>query len=236
MNFALRQSTDTLKVNIFLADANGQGVPLLVAADVTIKIARFASATFANMTVDKRGFVEVGYGWYTITPDATDTATNGMWRLHVEPVVAGTFLPFDAEGFVYPAKTYNALFVDGTENDTAAVIATAVWANTTGVIVSDSLPGVAPGGAGGLPTVADVAAAMETVLSTTQRSELSAVPALGSATGTILTMLTALFEAVHYKRTETAGTQTLYKSNSTTPLGTKAITDDGTTTTVAKLS
>ena len=107
MNFALRQSTATVKVSIFMVDANGVGVTGIAAPD-TLEIS-INNGAFAAMTADTGdGFwAEVGHGFYTVTPDATDTATVGPWKIHVAE--AGC-LPFDAEGFVYSVTSYDALF------------------------------------------------------------------------------------------------------------------------------
>ncbi len=62
-------------------------------------------------------------------------------------------------------------------------------------------------------------------------SELSATPSVVSS---IRTKLNFLFQMFFLKRTLTSSTETMYKNDSTTALSTAALTDDGTTVTIAK--
>lgn len=64
-------------------------------------------------------------------------------------------------------------------------------------------------------------------------TELTAIP--GTA-ATVRQALRYLFEYFNFKRTVTATAQTLYKADSSTVLGTSAISDDGTTATFGKVS
>jgi hypothetical protein len=63
--------------------------------------------------------------------------------------------------------------------------------------------------------------------------ELSAIP---TATSSFGLLVNALFQRFFYKRTQTATTQTLYKADSSTSLGTASVSDDGTTQTSGKIS
>lgn len=63
--------------------------------------------------------------------------------------------------------------------------------------------------------------------------ELSAIP---SATSTFAGMLQATFQRFFYKRTQTSTTQTLFKADSSTTLGSATVSDDGTTQSSGKIS
>jgi hypothetical protein len=64
-------------------------------------------------------------------------------------------------------------------------------------------------------------------------SELAAIP---TTTGGLRSMVQFLFEYFRNKRTATADTETLYKEDASTPLGTSTLSDDGTTFTKGELS
>jgi hypothetical protein len=64
-------------------------------------------------------------------------------------------------------------------------------------------------------------------------SELSAVP---GASGTLRQKITMVFQYLIFKRTTTASTETAYKADSSTSLGTSTVSDDGTTATHGKVS
>ena len=64
-------------------------------------------------------------------------------------------------------------------------------------------------------------------------SDLSTVPA---ATAPVLDAINLLFEVYRNKRTQTAATETLFRDDGSTPLGTKSKTDDGTTFTINEIS
>ena len=63
--------------------------------------------------------------------------------------------------------------------------------------------------------------------------ELAAIP---TTTSDLREMLQFLFEYFRNKRTATADTETLYKEDASTPLGTSTLSDDGTTFTKGELS
>lgn len=60
----------------------------------------------------------------------------------------------------------------------------------------------------------------------TTPAELSAVPNLNSS---LADKITAIFQYLFFKKTVTATTETLFKSDGTTSLGTATLSDDGTT-------
>lgn len=64
-------------------------------------------------------------------------------------------------------------------------------------------------------------------------AELSSVP---GATGTLRQKINAIFQYLIFKRTTTSATETLYKADSATSLGTSTVSDDGTTATHGKVS
>jgi hypothetical protein len=67
----------------------------------------------------------------------------------------------------------------------------------------------------------------------TPATELSAIP---SATASYGDKLQALFQRFFFKRTQTVTTQTLFKANSSTSLGTATVSDDGATQSSGKIS
>jgi len=64
-------------------------------------------------------------------------------------------------------------------------------------------------------------------------TELAAIPTTTSGWGT---MVQFLFEYFRNKREEVAATETLYKEDASTPLGTRTLSDDGTTFTRGEMS
>lgn len=64
-------------------------------------------------------------------------------------------------------------------------------------------------------------------------TELSAIP---STTGSLRTLLQFLFQYFRNKRTVTESTETLFKEDASTSLGTASVTDDGTTFTKGEMN
>ena len=93
------------------------------------------------------------------------------------------------------------------------------------------------------PTVTlsgDLSATMKTSVQTAVAAELDAagteLSAVPSTTGTLRQKLNYLFQYMRNKRTTTASTETMYKEDSTTSLGTSTVSDDGTTATHGKVA
>ena len=74
---------------------------------------------------------------------------------------------------------------------------------------------------------------INTIVIHTTVSELAASPTLNSS---IADKITAIFQYLFFKRTVTATTETLKKSDGTTTLGTSTVSDDGTTFTHGAIS
>jgi hypothetical protein len=80
---------------------------------------------------------------------------------------------------------------------------------------------------------ADAAAEIAAAVGSLTSAELAAIPGVG---GTLQQKLDYIFEMMRHKITQTAVTQTLFKDNGVTPLGTGAVSDDGVTFTRGKLT
>ena len=85
----------------------------------------------------------------------------------------------------------------------------------------------------GTQAKADVNAEVLDVLTVDTNAELSALP---GSSPTILQKLQYVYEYLRNKMTQTSTTQTLYKNDSSTPLGTASTSDDGTTMTKNRIT
>jgi hypothetical protein len=101
--------------------------------------------------------------------------------------------------------------------------------------VQGNVGGNVTGSVGSLATQAkaDVNAEVVDVLSTDTSTELSAVP---TTTGTLRQMIQFIFQYFRNKKTVSATTETLFKEDASTTLGTSTVSDNGTTFTKGEMN
>jgi hypothetical protein len=158
-------------------------------------------------------------GWYTITLDATDTATVG--RLQISTDVTGA-LPTWSEFQVVEQDTYEFLYADGATPD--ADIA-AILSDTT-VLVDTRIPDTI--------SLANILAEVNTALDTAI-SELS--QGIPTATPSVRTGIMLMYMALRNKLdVATVATDTLeIHSDDGTRIAQKLLTDDGSDYSEAKM-
>ena len=102
--FLLKQSTASQEVPVLLVDLIDGYSPETTITSPTITIAK---TTGAFASANDGTWAEDASGWYTVQLDATDTATLGVLKLHVEKTGCRSF---DDYGYVLPANVYDSLF------------------------------------------------------------------------------------------------------------------------------
>lgn len=207
----LKQSTASQAVLIgpFIDDTDGKTAETgLTIANTDIRL----SANGGNMfPKTSGGGTHDEAGWYTITLDATDTATVG--RLQISTDVTGA-LPTWAEFQIIEEDTYEFLYASGAtpDADIAAILVDTGSLNDTKIPDTISLAAIN----------AEVDTALDTAI-----SELSqGVP---TATPTVRTALMLMYMALRNKLdVQTSGTDALEIHNDAgTRIAQKLITDDG---------
>ena len=131
------------------------------------------------------------------------------------------------------AATFAAGAIDATAIATDAITAAKIAANAIGAseLAADAVAEIQSGLS--TLTAAQVNTEVLDVLTVDTFAEASAVPA---ATSTLMDKLNWLFVLARNKLAQTSTTQTLYADDASTPVGTSAVSDDGTTASRAEWS
>jgi hypothetical protein len=158
------------------------------------------------------GFIEDNNGMYELgVPDAA--FASGVDFVVITVACTGSL----GKNFIIPLGQVDANLVQtlGTNSAGAAGYVGIDWAAIDNPTHSNALTGT---------TTNDLATAL---------SDLSAVP---GATATVLQALNLLYELARNKITQTGSTLTLFKDDSSTPVGSQSVSDDSTTFTRNKMT
>lgn len=144
---------------------------------------------------------------------------------------AAILLDTGTDGVVVAAASKTGYSISGTKTTLDAlndITAVAAWSAATRTLTAGTDIVLAKGtGVTGFNDIAaaDVKTQVDAALDTAG-TELTAIP---TTTGTIRQKINYLFQLFRNKRTVTSTTETLYKEDTTTTLGTGTVSDDGTT-------
>lgn len=254
----LRQSTQqTIVLGPLSSNADYIYSPSTVAYNATgidvdvYKVGTKADVTLAGSPGDGY-FVHVANGYHALTLSASDSDTVG--RLKVTFAATG-ILPFAADYTVLPAVVYDAL-IAGTDNldvnvtqwlgtgapantgDAYAIVSNGTYGNSAiETLVDDLEARLTATRAGYLDKLANLPSdpADQSLVESAITSATSGL-ATASALSTLQATASNILRWFTNKRTASATSQVLYADDSTTPLYTQTVTDDGTTATRGKAS
>lgn len=204
MSIILKQSTASQEIPLgyFLDSSDGDTEEIgLTIANTDIKLWKSGATTLANK--NSGGATHILNGIYYCVLDATDTNTLGSLIIFIH--VSGA-LAIKVECDVLAANVYDSrygldrLLVDVREKgDPTLALTTQEKADV----------------------LTQVNAAWDAA-----NTELGSIP---TTTGSLRRFMQFVFQYLRNQRWVTSTTETLYKENASTPLGTAALSDDGTT-------
>lgn len=206
------------------------------AGNITATISKDGAAANPTNTTNP---TEIGVGiyWYPLSQAETNcnelvlmpiSATSNILIKPVIAVTTGIFNYANLDAAISTRSTYSGGAVSsvtnpvtvGTNNDKSGY---SVSSNSdkTGYSLTDTPA-----------TAADVLTQVNAALDAAG-SELTSVP---GAAGSLRQKLNFIFQYLGFKRTTTSSTETLFRVDNSTALGTSAVSDDGTTATHGKVS
>lgn len=157
----------------------------------------------------------IGNGVYSLVLTATEMQATRLALSIYDATASAIFLPIFA--IITTKLQLGQLDADASQ-----------ITNAHGIVATGN------GSGDGLHAVAGGSGQITNLFNTVLGAELTAIPT--AAAGTVAQFLLALWQRFFHKVTQTATTQTLFKADSTTSLGTATCSNDGTTMTKGKVS